>query len=122
LREEINAELLRMRLQKQHGQTRLVLLNACLGALPAGDDPFSSVGAALLRGVPAVIAMQFELAAEIYDPTKGAWQPTANLTTEGGGDTATVQPDGTALVARGWKSGNLNGLANDEVYTPPKSP
>jgi spore germination protein GerM len=52
-----------MQLQKQYGQTRLVLLNACLGALPAGDDPFSSVGAALLRGgVPAVIAMQFELA------------------------------------------------------------
>lgn len=61
--EPINAELLRLQLQKQQGQTRLVLLNACLGALPAGDDPFSSVGAALLRGgVPAVIAMQFELA------------------------------------------------------------
>jgi CHAT domain-containing protein len=61
--EPVNAELLRLQLQKQYGQTRLVLLNACMGALPGGDDPFSSVGAALLRsGVPAVIAMQFELA------------------------------------------------------------
>jgi hypothetical protein len=59
----INAELLRIQLQKQSGQTRLVLLNACLGALPASDDAFSGVGAALLRGgVPAVIAMQFEIA------------------------------------------------------------
>ncbi|MFL5803318.1 MAG: SUMF1/EgtB/PvdO family nonheme iron enzyme, partial [Roseiflexaceae bacterium] len=57
-----NAELLRQYFQRQRGHLRLVLLNACLGALPADDDPFSSVGAALLRsGVPAVIAMQFEL-------------------------------------------------------------
>ncbi|HEX5691693.1 MAG TPA: protein kinase, partial [Roseiflexaceae bacterium] len=57
----VGAELLRGLVQRR--QPRLVLLNACLGALPAGDDPFSSVGTALLRGgVPAVIAMQFELA------------------------------------------------------------
>ncbi|HET9221651.1 MAG TPA: CHAT domain-containing protein [Roseiflexaceae bacterium] len=61
--EEVGAELLRVQIQKQRGQTRLVLLNACLGALPAGDDPFGSLGVALLRGgVPAMIAMQFELA------------------------------------------------------------
>jgi formylglycine-generating enzyme required for sulfatase activity len=61
--EAVGAELLRQQIQRQRGATRLVLLNACLGALPAGDDPFGSLGAALLRGgVPAVIAMQFELA------------------------------------------------------------
>ncbi|MBC8075197.1 MAG: CHAT domain-containing protein, partial [Chloroflexales bacterium] len=61
--EPVNAELLRLQLQKQRGQTQLVLLNACLGAITVGNDPFSSVGAALLRGgVPAVIAMQFEVA------------------------------------------------------------
>lgn len=60
--ERINAELFRVHLQKQRGQTQLVVLNACLGALPASGDPFSSVGAALLRaGVPAVIAMQFAI-------------------------------------------------------------
>jgi formylglycine-generating enzyme required for sulfatase activity len=60
--EQVNAELLRQYLQIQRGQTRLVLLNACLGALPPADDPFGSMGAALLRAdVPAVIAMQFEL-------------------------------------------------------------
>jgi hypothetical protein len=61
--DRVTAELLRLQLQKQRGQTQLVLLNACLGAIPAGTDPFSSVGAALMRGgVPAVIAMQFEIA------------------------------------------------------------
>jgi Tol biopolymer transport system component len=61
--EKVSAELLRLQLQKQRGQTRLVMLNACLGALPPNDSPFSSVAAALLRGgVPAVIAMQFEIA------------------------------------------------------------
>jgi serine/threonine protein kinase/formylglycine-generating enzyme required for sulfatase activity len=41
----------------------LVMLNACLGALPDDQDPLSSVGMRLLDGgVPAVIAMQFELA------------------------------------------------------------
>ncbi len=60
--EAINAELLRVQLQRQRGLTQLVVLNACLGALPAGNDPFSSVGTALLRAsVPAVIAMQFAI-------------------------------------------------------------
>lgn len=63
--EKVSAELLRLQIQKQRGQARLVVLNACLGALPAGNDPFSSVGAALIRGgVPAVIAMQFEIPEE----------------------------------------------------------
>lgn len=63
--EKVSAELLRLQIQKQRGQARLVVLNACLGALPAGNDPFSSVGAALIRGgVPAVVAMQFEIPEE----------------------------------------------------------
>jgi CHAT domain len=33
--DKVTAELLRLQLQKQRGQTQLVLLNACLGALPA---------------------------------------------------------------------------------------
>jgi tetratricopeptide (TPR) repeat protein len=41
---------------------RLVFLNACLGAAAKVGEPFSSVGAALVRGgIPAVIAMQFEI-------------------------------------------------------------
>ncbi|HET9222878.1 MAG TPA: protein kinase, partial [Roseiflexaceae bacterium] len=51
--EPIGADHLRGLLQRR--PPRLVLLNACLGASPADEDPFSSVGAALLRGhVPAV--------------------------------------------------------------------
>lgn len=41
---------------------RLVMLNSCLGAAARAGEPFSSVGAGLVRaGLPAVIAMQFEV-------------------------------------------------------------
>jgi len=41
---------------------RLVVLNACEGARSARDDPLGGVAQALVRlGVPAVIAMQFEI-------------------------------------------------------------
>jgi len=41
---------------------RLVVLNSCLGTQGGAAEPFSSVGAGLVRaGVPAVIAMQFEI-------------------------------------------------------------
>jgi hypothetical protein len=60
--EKISAERLRLELEKQRGQTRLVVLNSCLGAVASGTNPFGSVGAALMRGgVSAVIAMQFEI-------------------------------------------------------------
>ena len=60
--EKVGAALLRNSVQRQRANLRLVLLNACQGALPVGSDPFSSVGTALLRGgVPAVVAMQFEI-------------------------------------------------------------
>ena len=45
-----------------HRSLRLVVLNACEGARSAQDDPFSGVAQALVRqGIPAVIAMQFEI-------------------------------------------------------------
>ncbi len=41
---------------------RLVVLNACLAGQPSGDAPYASLAHHLLRtGVPAVIAMQFEI-------------------------------------------------------------
>ena len=44
---------------------RLVLLNACEGARASRTDPFSGVAQSLvLRGIPAVIAMQFEVSDE----------------------------------------------------------
>jgi hypothetical protein len=64
--EPINAELLRRYLERQRGQAQLVTLNACLGALPVENDAFSSVGLSLIRsGVPAVVAMQFEIAEDV---------------------------------------------------------
>ena len=45
-----------------HRSLRLVVLNACEGARSARDDPFGGVAQALVRqGIPAVIAMQFEI-------------------------------------------------------------
>ena len=46
----------------RHRSLRLVVLNACEGSRVAPDDPFSGVAQALARqGIPAVIAMQFEI-------------------------------------------------------------
>jgi hypothetical protein len=44
---------------------RLVILNACEGARASRSDPFSGVAQSLvLKGIPAVIAMQFEVSNE----------------------------------------------------------
>ncbi len=45
-----------------HPSLRLVLLNACEGARTTAADPFAGVAQQLVRqGIPAVIAMQFEI-------------------------------------------------------------
>lgn len=45
-----------------HAALRLALLNACEGARTGADDPFAGVAQQLLRaGIPAAIAMQFEI-------------------------------------------------------------
>jgi outer membrane protein assembly factor BamD (BamD/ComL family) len=50
------------RLLRDVTATRLAILNACVGAVASPADPFSSVAASLVGvGVPAVIAMQFEI-------------------------------------------------------------
>ena len=47
---------------KGYPSLRLVVLNACEGACSAQDDPFGGVAQALVRqGIPAVIAMQFQI-------------------------------------------------------------
>jgi hypothetical protein len=52
-------------LLRRHGSLRLVLLNACEGGRSAALDPFSSVAGALMRrGVPAVLAMQYQISDE----------------------------------------------------------
>lgn len=50
------------RLLADHPSLRLVVLNACLGARGSGEDVFSSTSSILVRrGVPAVVAMQYEI-------------------------------------------------------------
>ncbi|HET9496686.1 MAG TPA: tetratricopeptide repeat protein [Chloroflexia bacterium] len=45
-----------------HSPLRLAVLNACEGALSAADDPFAGVAQSLVQGgLPAVVAMQFEI-------------------------------------------------------------
>ncbi|HEY7347373.1 MAG TPA: tetratricopeptide repeat protein [Ktedonobacterales bacterium] len=50
------------RVLADHPSLRLVVLNACEGARAGKGDIFSSVGASLARrGIPAVLAMQYEI-------------------------------------------------------------
>jgi hypothetical protein len=50
------------RMLANHGTLRLVILNACEGAKGGQRDLFSSTAAALgQRGIPAVLAMQYEI-------------------------------------------------------------
>src|SRR6266478_5502755 len=57
----VRGELLGMQLH-DHRSLRLAVLNACEGARSSRQEPFSGVAQSLLQqGVPAVIAMQFEI-------------------------------------------------------------
>jgi hypothetical protein len=59
--DEITGERLATILQ-DHRSLRLVVLNACEGARSSRTDPFAGVAASLVqRGIPAVVAMQFEI-------------------------------------------------------------
>lgn len=50
------------RLLADHRSLRLAMLNACESAYLEGNDPFASTAATLVRaGIPAVVAMQFEI-------------------------------------------------------------
>jgi CHAT domain-containing protein len=50
------------RLLSNHKALRLAFLNACEGAQVGTGDPFSSLATALVRrGLPAVVAMQYEI-------------------------------------------------------------
>jgi hypothetical protein len=47
---------------RDHDSLRLAIINACEGGRDAVDDPFSGIaGSMLQQGVPAVVAMQFEI-------------------------------------------------------------
>lgn len=59
--QRINSERLRYLVQGK-SRLRLVVLNSCLGTEGNDTTPFSSMAAGLVRsGIPAVIAMQFEI-------------------------------------------------------------
>ncbi len=50
-------------LLRDHPSLRLAVLNSCQGARSAHDDPFAGAAQGLVRaGIPAVVAMQFEIA------------------------------------------------------------
>jgi len=57
-----------------HPSLRLVVLNSCEGARNSLTDPFAGVAASLIRqGVPAVVAMQFEITDEAAITFAGAF-------------------------------------------------
>ena len=58
---EVTGERL-ARILNDHHPMRLAVLNACEGARASDSDPFAGVAASLVqRGLPAVVAMQFEI-------------------------------------------------------------
>ena len=60
----INSERLSVLMQGK-SRLRLIVLNSCLGSVGESVQPFSSVAAGMVRsGIPAVIAMQFEITDE----------------------------------------------------------
>jgi N-acetylneuraminic acid mutarotase len=58
--------------------------------------------------------------AELYDPSKGTWTATASMTETRLGHTATRLPNGTVLVAGGYRAsaGGTSWLASAELYDP----
>jgi Tol biopolymer transport system component len=75
-------------LLNDHESLRLVLLNACEGARTSATDPFAGTAQSLVRkGIPAVIAMQFEvtdeaakaLSKEFYNALADGWPIDAAL-------------------------------------------
>jgi hypothetical protein len=58
---------------------------------------------------------EFLASAELYDPGSGSWTPTASMTAPRMGQTATLLPEGTVLVAGGSDG---VGLASAELYDP----
>jgi hypothetical protein len=84
----VNAQYLGMLLH-DHRAVRLVVLNACEGARTGRSDPFAGAAQRLVQqGVPAVIAMQFEitdtsavvLAHEFYSALAEGWPIDSALT------------------------------------------
>jgi hypothetical protein len=55
--------------------------------------------------------------AELYDADSGSWTPTGNMVEARYGDTATLLPDGTVLVAGGVGTRNIS-LDSAELYDP----
>jgi CheY-like chemotaxis protein len=52
-------------LLRDHRSLRLVIINACKGAVASANDPFTGTAQSLVQqGLPAVIAMQFEITDE----------------------------------------------------------
>lgn len=61
--------------------------------------------------------------AELYDPARGTWTPTASMATRRWDHTATLLPSGRVLVAGGeaecdQKGGTCTGLSDAELYNP----
>jgi N-acetylneuraminic acid mutarotase len=56
--------------------------------------------------------------AELYDPTPGTWVPTAEMTTQRSGHTATLLGEGQVLVAGGFDVSGQKEISAAELYDP----
>lgn len=113
-----------------HPSLRLALLNACEGARAARSDPFAGVAQQLLRqGIPAVIAMQFEitdkaaiiLAREFYDALADGY-PVDGALAEARKSIYTAENDiewGTPVLYLRAMDGQLFNIATQQEATVP---
>lgn len=116
-----------------HPSLRLAVLNACEGARATRNDPFAGVAQQLVRqGIPAVIAMQFEitdkaaiiLAQEFYDALVDGY-PVDGALAEARKSIFTAENDiewGTPVLYLRAVDGKLFDLADISVVVEPVKP
>jgi hypothetical protein len=79
------------------------------------------VTATLLADGRVLVTEGCGTAAELYEPSTGAFSPTGSMTATRGGDTATLLPDGRVLFAGGYNCGpgGADGIwSSAELYDP----
>jgi hypothetical protein len=121
-------------LLRGHQSLRLVVLNSCLGARASDADAFSSVAASLVRrGVPAVVAMQYEISdlaavrfAQAFYDSLAAGRPVDRAVADGRFELRAARKDslewGTPVLLTRSSDGTLfspRRLPEEQPGTPP---
>jgi len=95
---------------------RLVFLNCCLGAAASRSRSLSGLGPYLLRkGVPAIVAMQYEIADEVAVKFSESFYRTLLTSVQAGQPGAAIQ-EARAAVRRNAKESTVRGFVTPVLY------